>query len=212
VRIFAPLEAELKGAFPYWVELSIPTFAIQPGTNWEAVRNSISLWLRQNISAVSQGHSKHEVPDVPFPITIDKSLDMPKNFLVARIAPSGEDDKKQLVNKFCAALSDKNEQLQKYRDSGAETILLVESDDVALVSLQTLYRAFLLAWEKVSPPNICQFWTAHSYVPEDWCKIVCFLGPKEIMDTVNPANYCYGPLYRDAWFSAMRKERFAGIS
>src|ERR1019366_4137909 len=109
-------------------------------------------------------------------------------------------------------LIDKNDQLTRYQTSGAETVLLAESDDIALVNLNILYKAFLCAESKVSMPNINQVWMAHTYAHEDWCSIVCFLGPEEIMDRVNPENHGYGPRYRDVWISAMRKEGFAGMS
>jgi hypothetical protein len=212
LKIFASLEREVKDAFPYWTCLWIPTFAIQPGTNWDIAKSSICAWLWRNVPDLPEGRTKHQVSGVPFSLTVEKRTSMPPGFWVGRLTPAGEDGSKQLVEKFCAALADKNDQLQKYRASGAETILLAESDDIALVSLPTLYQAFLLAWDRTPTPNICQVWMAHTHAPDNWCEIVCFLGPDEIMNKVNPANYGYGPRYRDKWFSGMREEKFAGIS
>lgn len=211
-QIFASLETELKNSFPCWVELSVPTFALQPGLDWNAVKSSIKVWIINNHQTLAKGSTKCNVPGVPFPINVVKDPDMPANFLVSRLVPPGKDDKMELVEKFCSALIDKNDQLTKYRRSGAETVLLAESDDIALVNLSILYRAFLCAESKVSMPNINQVWMAHTYAYENMCSIVCFLGPEEIMDRVNPENYGYGPRYRDTWFSAMRKEGFAGMS
>lgn len=211
-KIFASLEAELKGSFPCWVELWVPTFALQPGTDWNRVKSSLKAWLMRRIQTLSEGRAKYEVPGVPFPVTVEKDSDLRASFLVGRLVPPGKDDKMELVDAFSSALTDKNEQLAEYWRSGARTLLLAESDDIALVSAVTLYKAFLCAQSRVSFPNIEQVWMAHTYAPEKWCEIVCFLGPEEIMDKVNPENYGYGPRYRDAWISAMQREGFAGIS
>jgi len=212
LKIFGSLEAELKSTFPCCVELWIPTFALQRGVDWNTIRSSVKAWLLMNVRTIAEGRGKYVIPNVPFPLTVEKHLDMPSNFLVGRFVPPGKDDQTELVDKFSSALTDKNAQLAEYRRRGAGTILLAESDDIALVSPVTLYKAFLCAQSKVSFPNIDQVWMAHAYAPENWCEIVCFLGPDDIMDNVNPANYEYGPRYREAWISAMREEGFAGMS
>jgi hypothetical protein len=211
-KILESLEKELKGTFPCWIELWVPTFALQLGSHWEAIKSSLQEWLVGKVGVLPEGAGKYDVPNVSFAVKVVKDSNMPSNFLVGRLTPPGEDNKTRLVDKFCAALLDKNEQLAQYRSSGADTILLAQSDDMALVNLNILYRAFLCAQSNVSIPNINQVWMAHAYAPENWCEIVCFLGPDGIMDKVNPANYGYGPRYRDVWISAMRKEGFAGMS
>ena len=211
-KIFEHLEKELKSTFPCSIELLIPTFALQPGLNWKAIESSVQAWLVGNVGVLHEGAAEYNVPNVFFAVKVVKHSDEPSNFSVGRLRPPGEDNKTQLVDKFCAALVDKNEQLAQYRSSGADTILLAESDDIALVNLSILYKAFFCAQSNVSMPNIDQVWMAHTYAPDDWCEIVCFLGPDGIMDKVNPPNYGYGPRYRDAWISAMRKEGFAGMS
>jgi hypothetical protein len=206
------LEKDLKSTFPCSIELLIPTFALQPGLNWKAIKSSVRAWLVGNVGVLHEDTAKYNVPNVCFAVKVVKRTDEPSNFLVRRLTPPGEDNKTQLVDKFCEGLVDKNEQLAQYRSTGADTILLAESDDIALVNLNILYRAFLCAESEVFMPNINQVWMAHTYAPGDWCEIVCFLGPNSIMDNVNTANYGDGPRYRHVWISAMRKEGFAGMS
>lgn len=211
-KVFGALQAELRDSFPCWVSLWIPTFALQPGQNWESIKTCIGGWLLQNVPNLPNGRGAYQVPGVPFAVTVQKDDEMVAKLVVGRTVPPSEADKRELVEKFCAALTDKNEQLASYRKSGAETILLIESDDIALMNLPTLYKAFLLAKERTPAPNVDQVWAVHTYPPEGWAEMVCFLGPDPIMDHVNPPHHMYGSRYRDDWWRAITEEKFAASS
>ena len=107
------------------------------------------------------------------------------------------------------ALKDKNDQMKKYRDQGAYNILVLESSDIALVNHITLYKAFLQASETAPIPNIDEVWLASTYGPEDACDLLCFLGPEEIMDAVNPPNFQLGPRHSPMWREAIEQDEEA---
>lgn len=206
MKICGELEDELKTTFSFRVSLTISTFSITTGGNWNKIKDTLHDWLVANVDKLPWGRSDHQVTDVPFPFTIKKRQDSNKQFGVARWAPSPVEG--ELVGIIARALSDKNDQLSKYRSLGATTILLLESDDIALVNWPTLYSAFLAAQQCVSTPNIDQVWLARTYESqyESGCEICCFLGPEPIMDVANPPNFMFGPHYSKYWAAEIVKD------
>lgn len=206
MKVVGPLETEFKNKFPYGLSLWVPTFAVQPGTNWEVIATKLRAWLSNNADSMPEGRSKHSIPNLPFQVSIDKQSDAPNLFTVGRTTPANLDEKAELVRKWCTALVNKDDQLKRYHLLGAQTFLLAESDDIALVSPVKLYKAFLCAQSKVSIPNIDEVWLAHTYHPENMCNLECFCGPKEIMERTNPPNFMLGPQYGAYWQRALKEE------
>jgi acyl carrier protein len=205
VKILGELEAELKTAFASNVLLTVPTFAIQPGTNWQNIKAALREWLLKNVPTLPVGRTDHNIAGVPFRVSINKDDELRSWFGVARWEPPGL-DRNELVESIAAALADKNNQLQRYRTAGAETILILESQDIALVSPASLYKAFLRASERVTTPNIDQVWIAETYDPENCCQLECYLASEAIMDRANPENFMFGPRYAEYWAEAMLRE------
>jgi hypothetical protein len=206
IKILGELETELKNAFASHVTATVPTFAIQPGTDWQKIKTTLREWLLANVPTLSIGRTDHNIPGVPFQITVNKENDLPSWFGVMRWVPPGIDKHDQLVDSIVAALTDKNDQLQRYRGDGAETVLILESQDIALVSRVILYKAFLRARGRVVIPNIEQIWVANTYDPENHCTFACFLAPEAIMDRANPENFMFGPRHAALWAEAIKRD------
>jgi hypothetical protein len=146
--------------------------------------------------------------DLPFTITVHKDKNGSHRFTVARWAPADADVDVESILTIARALEDKNDQMRKYRDEGAYNILVLESSDIALVDHITLYKAFLQALDRVRIPNIDEVWLASTYADED-CDLLCFLGPEEVMDAVNPENFQLGPRYSEMWSAAIDQDKQA---
>jgi hypothetical protein len=102
------------------------------------------------------------------------------------------------------AIADKNDQLSKYHEAGAETILLLESEDIALTSFSILYKAFLRAHKSVPAVNIDQIWMARTY--EEHSRICCFLGEETLMQGANPPNFMFGSRHSEYWAAAIERD------
>lgn len=83
------------------------------------------------------------------------------------------------------ALNHKYAKLGEYREHGAATLLVLESEDIGLASPQSLYKAWLRAIEEESRPNLDQVWLVTTSLQE--FPVYCFSGPIEVMEGVNPA-------------------------
>ena len=199
------LETELKAHFPYDVTLIIPTFAIQTGTDWNGIRDTLREWLLTQVSTLPVGRTDHQVEGVPFRITIWKGDRLGRGFGVARTAPPTLETTEIVT----AALKNKNDQLQRYRANGDETILILETDDIALIDHVELYKAFLQASACVPTPNIDQVWMVQTINPGDYCSFFCFDGPEAIMEKVNMAQWMLGERYASYWWEEIEREKMA---
>jgi len=206
---YGELETDLKDAFDFRVRLYLPVFAFRKGTNWKQARNTVRDWLLQNASSLPDGFSPVQVSGLPFSIGVHKDGKGSSRFTVARWAPANADVDVEATLNIARALENKNDQMKKYRDEGAYNILVLESSDIALVDHITLYKAFLQASERVPILNIDEVWLASTYAPDDPCDLLCFLGPDEVMDTVNPGNFQLGPRHAKIWRAAIDRDKKA---
>jgi hypothetical protein len=113
----------------------------------------------------------------------------------------------ELLEIVAAALDDKNDQLQKYRDNGDETVLILESDDIAHMNHVLLYKAYLQASACVHTPNIDQVWMAHTIDSDNYCNFICFDGTDSIMDTVNLPQWELGKRSVSYWWAEVEREK-----
>ena len=212
LKVCGVLKAEMHDAFPYNVALIIPTFGIQIGTDWSGIRGTLREWLLSQVSALPFGRTHHQVDGVPFRITIWKEDRFSRGFDIAREVPPNLETNDELTEIVAAALNNKNDQLQRYRTNGDETILILESDDMALISHVELYKAFLQASACAPTPNIDQVWIARTINPEDSCSFFCFDGPEAIMEKVNLEQWMLGKRYASYWWAEIERENMAAES
>jgi len=158
-----------------------------------------------NIAAIPIGPSKFSIPGVPFEVTLVRDDDMPPFFTVARWLDPALNVAEKLAERLAVALADKDNQLSRYHKAGNTTLLILESQDIALVNQGMIYQAFLAALAKVQPVHLDQVWLAESYEPEkDFLFIYCLLADQSFIDRVNPANMMFGPRYAKHWDPARR--------
>lgn len=207
LKVCGVLETELRDNFPYVVNLIIPTFGIQTGTDWNGIRDTLREWLLTQVSALPFGHTDHQVDGVPFRITIWKEDRRGRGFVVSRMVPPGLETNDELTEIVAAALNNKNNQLQRYRANGDETILILETDDIALMNHVLLYKAFLQASACIHTPNIDQVWLAETINSEDYCSFICFDGPDPIMEKVNQTQWALGKRHASYWWAEIEREK-----
>jgi hypothetical protein len=128
-------------------------------------------------------------------------------FGVMRWTPPDLDNYRQLTESIAAALMDKDSQVRKYSEAGTETILILESSDIALVNPAILYKAFLKARDKVCPANINQIWVANTHQAD--CRFDCFQASEITMDKANCENFMLGPRYSGYWAEAIARDELS---
>lgn len=205
-KVCGALETELNAQFAGRVTLVIPTFGIQPKQDWNGIKGKLREWLEANVPTLPDGYKEYRIPGVPFAVGIWKKAGGGGRFSVARSAPPSRDDNEELSQIVANALKDKNEQLERYISSGAVTILLLETDDIALMNHVLLYKAFFKASKGISARNISQVWMVETIESEDWCQFLCFHGPSYIMEKVNLPQWMLGREYAGYWEEVIAAE------
>ena len=191
-----PLEEDLKGVFPFWLTLAVSYENAVPGQDWSAIREILKSWLLTYALSLPEGQTRPKIPGIPFAVVISKHTGMGHFFGLSRITPPG-DINNHLLSQMHLTLDHKHQTLRSYRSKGAFGVLVLESEDIALVSSQHLYRAFVIANRERPRPNLDQVWLVQSHF--DKGGIYCFLGSEELMVVVNSPNSHFGPQFEEEW-------------
>lgn len=208
VKVLGPLERELEGMFDFGLDLTIRVAAITTGVNWTAIRQTTKAWILTNAPQLPLGRSRAVIPRVPFELAIAKHRNTPGKVWIARFAPPASETQTSLALAFAAALQHKYSELAAYRHTGAVSVLIIESDDIALTSPATLYAAYVVARQAVSTEQLDQIWCACTYESpaESFCHLLCFRGPEDLMRQANHPNAMFGPEYDGYWRQVVRSE------
>lgn len=186
---FLELSNELASVMPQGMRVVLPHGVLRLGEDWGAIRRALGTWLRNHTDPFPVGCSEHNVPGVPLPVDVWRprvTAGVP--FGIFRMATDSGEVGAMTVSCVSRSLRDKDEQLRPYFESGAVTILVLESQDWILTSEVALHDAFLDARRAVPAPHVRQVWLARFATPGAKWGILCFDGPQEIMDAVNPPN------------------------
>ncbi len=207
MKVIGVLEQELKESFPYDLRLTTPTFGIQTGIAWSAITDTLREWLLTHVDTLSFGESYPEISGIPFRVRIRKEGRRGTGFGVMRWEPPGLDTDDELTEIVAATLNNKNDQLQQYRANGDESVLILETDDIALMNHVLLYKAFLQASACIPTPNIDQVWMAQTIHSEEYCTFICFDGPDSIMEKVNQSQWALGKRHASYWWAEIEREK-----
>jgi len=194
LRGLGALETEL--AFPFWLGIELPYRNVEPRQDWESIRRAIATWLRANAANLPDGRTPLALPGVPFPLAVLKNMKGNPKVVLMRQVPPGDRDE-LLLARMHDRIDHKYARLGEYRRKGAQAVVVLESEDIALVSPQVLYLAFLQAMRERPRPDLDQVWLVTSYLAEG--PVYCFLGPDELMAGVNPINFQFGPQFAKEW-------------
>ncbi len=166
-QVVVPLEEAIRVALPdSYVWVSIPVHVIPKGIDWRGLAQQLETecikTLLEMPSAGPWGETRpYTLNGIPFPVNLMK-CDAPGNpgCHVMRIKPA--DQQNQLVANMVTALQNKDTQLAPYKERGFRTILLLDSDDVALVNRDTLADACKLAMTQYNPNAIDEIFIAEA--------------------------------------------------
>jgi hypothetical protein len=184
------------------LRLNPPHQNVVPGQDWADIRARIAHWAIERADELPEGLSEHQVPGVPFDLTVEKPPIGEPGIHLGRMEPVGDRDA-QLLATMHVALDHKRDALERYRRERASAVLVLESEDVVLTSVQAIYKAFLLAARGRSRPWLDQVWLVRTGAGEQPC---CLRGPDELT-AVNPPNYFMGRRFEETWLRDSERPR-----
>ena len=143
-QVVVPLEEAIRRAHPdSWVEIIVPIYAVPTGTDWSQIAEALRVGCIQVIAQMPFGEEYREsvLDGVPFPVWICRREDRHNPVCyVIRQGPSNLHT--HLENNMARAIREKRGQLAFYRGQGLPTLLLLDSDEIALANRDSLAEAF----------------------------------------------------------------------
>jgi hypothetical protein len=162
MRAAGGLQQEISVKPPFRLRITLEYDAVKKGQNWNAIRSAIKSWVTDKASHLEDGrHILSDIPGIPFRLHVTKASDRRPAVIIGRFAPSDD----TLPNRIREQFTRKADKLAKY--STMAKILLVESDDSALMNEGDMLNAIRQAFPDGLPLGIDQVWYADTSIPSD---------------------------------------------
>lgn len=157
------IERELKGTLPFRLCIWLEYDAVRKGQDWAAIRSALKKWVVNEAPYLDDGRSiVGNIPNIPFRLHILKASERPHIFGFARFEP--QDD--TLQSRVKEIFDRKAAKLAKYQAPEAITVLLVESDDIALMNDGKMLEAVRGAFPDGPPQGVDQVWYAETTISD----------------------------------------------
>ncbi len=164
IRAAGGLEKELPKIPPFRLNIIIEYDAIAKGQDWAAIRQSLKNWIIEDTPRIVDGHHIiNDIPDVPFRLHIKKAGDRRPNVIFGRFTP--KDD--TLPSRIFQQIERKAGKLSKYHDQGLITVLLIESEDLALMDDSIMLDSIRAAYPTGLPDGVNKIWFADTSIPTE---------------------------------------------
>ena len=164
VQVVKPLEDEFDSNLPFRLTLTFPFEAIQSGQDWSEITDSLRVWLLNEAPQLTTGmHNVRGVTVIPFEIHVTKKESNRNGLFFGRFAPNDQTFPDRLREK----LAQKTDKLSRYKNKCKSTILLVESDDIALMNDGIMWDGLRSAYPDGMPQGVDEIWFADTSIPEE---------------------------------------------
>ena len=108
-------------------------------------------------------HFIDNVSGVPFQFHVNKASDRRPGLIFSRFVPENND----FSNRLRGHLNRKAKKLIPYKENEFKTVLLIESDDIALMDESIMLDGIREAFLKKLPDGVDQIWYADTSIPEE---------------------------------------------
>src|SRR6266446_1613222 len=133
--------------------------AVQKGQDWSAIRAALRNWLTSTAPAeLPPGSRRIEISGVPFPVTTMKWRGGVPGIYFGRFDP-GDTTLPQRIRDLCDR---KVRKLARWQPLGKTTILLIESDDIAMMNHIKMAGAIRAAYPDGRPAGTDELWYANT--------------------------------------------------
>jgi len=164
LEVVGGLEDELGHKLSYRLSLTLPYEGVQCGQDWSNIRGALREWILYESPKLATGsHNIRCALGIPFEFHVTKKKSDRPGLLFGRFAP----DIKKLPSRLREQLDRKAGKLSPYRNEGKITILLVESDDIALMDDSIMWDGLRQAYPTGLPGGVDQIWFADTSIREE---------------------------------------------
>lgn len=164
LKVVKDLEKELSDTLNFRLEIIFPYDGVSRGQNWNGIRESLKAWIINTSHELEDGrYSDLQIPGVPFRVYVFKKSVCKAGLVFSRFSPIDNTFSERLSEQ----LSRKAKKIRPYKDQGFTTILLVESDDIALMNDDIMLDGIRKAFSKGLPDGVDHVWYANTSIPYD---------------------------------------------
>ncbi len=159
MRVTGGLIEEFSDQLSFRLDINFYDGVITKGQDWRKIRQGFKSWISQEIDNSRLANGPHWVknaPDIPFPFHVIKGYDLLPCVRFGRFPP----DNTNLSERIKKLLDIKAKKLQSYKDLSKITVLLIESNDVALMDVQgwEILNAIREAYPNGLPVGVDKIW------------------------------------------------------
>lgn len=164
LRVVDGLRNEFDNSVPCRLNITIPYEGVQTGQNWKEIKHAFRGWITNYAVNLSDGiHTIKKVPGIPFEFFVRKKTGSMPGIIFSRIAPTDN----SLPDRIRKLFMRKARKLRIYKDLKYITILLVESEDVALMNEGIALEAMRTGLSCSLPDGIDRLWYVATDIPEE---------------------------------------------
>ena len=140
---------------PFHLRIIIQWGATKKGPNYSTIENALRRWIVEVSPTLPCGrHEIDDAPDIPFALSVEKSGDLGAGIFFVRSEPADTTFGKRLRR----TIERKATKLQLWTDH--TRALLIESDDIALMSHVEFWKALREEYPDGLPQGVDQIWYA----------------------------------------------------
>ena len=157
LQVVKVLEDELGCKLPFRLVLTFPYEGVKRGQDWPKITAALREWILNEAPKLTTGsYSIKDIPEVPFEFHAAKRESDRTGLLFGRFAP----DITKLSERLREQLDRKAGKLAVYKNEGKITMLLVESDDIALINDSIMWDGLRQAYPDGLPQGVDHIWFA----------------------------------------------------
>lgn len=161
-QVVGGIERELSGSIPFRLSVTLEYHAIRKGQNWSLIRSALKTWLITDALLLEDGdHIIDSIPGIPFRLHVRKESNRRPRIVFARYDPGDG----TLSDRLLKLLIRKSNKLLRYHDAGYTTLLLIESEDIALMNRSIMLAAVRKAFSDGLPIGADQLWYIDTSIP-----------------------------------------------
>jgi hypothetical protein len=163
MQVVGGLKSDIK-TIPFLLRIIIEYGAVTKGQNWAAIREALKTWIISDAFNLLDGrHLIDNAPRIPFRMHVVKQSNRPAGLFFGRFEPDDDTFAIRLRNLFDRKVG----KLDKYHKPGTTTVLLIESDDIALMNEFRMLEAIQQAYPEALPEGVDEIWYADTSIPTE---------------------------------------------
>lgn len=155
------LESELNPSMRYRLRINIDYEAVDKGQKWNQVKTALRDWIVNEAPSLTEGFHTIQPIGVPFELRIQKATDEAPSLVFSRLYDPVNDTLETSIGPLIIRKAGK---LVPYKQSGMTGILLIQSEDLALMNRGRLAQAIVRAFPDTLPEGVDQIWYADATI------------------------------------------------